>query len=438
MPTPLVILDIPGLSPNMLKRADRLPTIKGLADAGMSCAVRPSFPALGPTVHASIFTGTTATDHGIVGNAIFDRNRYEVGYQEPFARQVAGSRLWQAAKKRKPDFTVAALFMHGLLFGDADFYVSPAPFKNERGEFVSDCFSKPRDLYTKLAKSLGPFDCKWLWGPTMSFQASQWIARAARSVFEEQAPNITFAYMPQLEASVQKYGVNSPQVLIDLGKIDALVMEFMDMVVKKSGILLIISDYGLTDVKEAILINNILRQTYFLEVREIGGKEYIDFGYSKAFAVVDHQIAHVFVNGNLTKPIKDLLVEVPGIEAVLDDLGKKDFKCAHPRAGDLIAVAARDRWFHHPWWTDEAKAPAFARRVDPVRKMGYDPLEMLQDARTKQLATDPLLIKASHGRAPRDLAEMGVFLCSRRSAEKPPDVLSAVEMGAYLLKLAGV
>ncbi|MBI3268272.1 MAG: alkaline phosphatase family protein [Planctomycetes bacterium] len=438
MPVPLLVLDIPGLSPQLLKRGDRMPTIKSLADNGMSCALRPPFPALSATAHASIFTGTHAMEHGIVGNALFDRTRYELGYAEPFANLTTGARLWQTAKKRKPDFTVAALFWNGLLYGDCDLYLSPAPFKTERGDFVSDCFSRPRDLYTKLAKALGPFDCKWLWGPTLTFQASQWIARAARQVFEENQPNLTLAYLPQLDASIQKYGVNSPQVLIDLGKIDTLVKEFMDIVAKKSGVLILMSDYGMTDVKGEIAINRILRSTYFLEVREIAGKEYIDFGYSKAFAVVDHQIAHVFVNSNLTKPIKDLLVEVPGIESVLDEQGKKDFKVAHGRCGDLIAIAAKDKWFHYPWWVDDAKAPGFARRVDPARKMGYDPLEMIQDPRTKQIETNPALIKASHGRPPRDVSEMGVFLCSRRSADKPPDVLSAVELGAYLLKLAGI
>ena len=51
----------------------------------------------------------------------------------------------------------------------------------------------------------------------------------------------------------------------------------------------------------------------------------------------------------------------------------------HPRAGDLIAVAAPDAWFTYYYWLDDAVAPDFARCVDIHRKPGYDPVELFLD-----------------------------------------------------------
>ena len=60
---------------------------------------------------------------------------------------------------------------------------------------------------------------------------------------------------------------------------------------------MLLSEYAMTDVSRPVLLNRELRQRGLLAVREIGGREYLDVELSGAFAMVDHQMAHVFVNG---------------------------------------------------------------------------------------------------------------------------------------------
>ena len=112
------------------------------------------------------------------------------------------------------------------------------------------------------------------------------------------------------------------------------------------------------------------------------------------------------MRGNARQPPPELRERAAGIH--------------HARSGDLLAVAAPGTWFAYPWWTDDARAPDYARTVDIHRKPGYDPLELFLDPAIKApqayvarqlllrklgmralLETVPLdtsLVRGSHGR----------------------------------------
>jgi hypothetical protein len=110
-----------------------------------------------------------------------------------------------------------------------------------------------------------------------------------------------------------------------------------------------------------------------LTIKEEMGRELMDAGASKVFAVADHQVAHIYINdAALTGEVKRVLEITPGVQAVLEDEN-------HRRAGDLIAVADENAWFTYYYWNDDARAPDFARTVDIHRKPGYDPVELFID-----------------------------------------------------------
>jgi hypothetical protein len=76
------------------------------------------------------------------------------------------------------------------------------------------------------------------------------------------------------------------------------------------------------------------------------GREILDAGASPAFALADHQIAHVYVqHGQDVAEVKRLLEGLDGVEQVLDEEGKRAFGRDHPRAGELVAISKPDRWF---------------------------------------------------------------------------------------------
>jgi len=148
----------------------------------------------------------------------------------------------------------------------------------------------------------------------------------------------------------------------------------------KGAHIILLSEYGITAVDRPVHLNRILRQHGLLAVRQELGLELLDPGASAAFAVCDHQVAHVYVN-DLSKleEVRALLEATPGVERVLDGQGKKEFRLDHPRSGELVAISERDAWFTYYYWLDDRFAPDFARTVDIHRKPGYDPVELFLD-----------------------------------------------------------
>jgi len=116
----------------------------------------------------------------------------------------------------------------------------------------------------------------------------------------------------------------------------------------------------------------------------------------------------------------------------------------HPRAGDLVVLARKDRWFAYPYWLDDAKAPDFARTVDIHRKPGYDPCELFSAASPLAVAwmllrkklgfrtllrvtpLDTSLVRGSHGRRPDDPGEGPLLLGDGDRPRPMSDVRRAI------------
>jgi predicted AlkP superfamily pyrophosphatase or phosphodiesterase len=297
-------------------------------------------------------------------------------------------------------------------------------------------YSRPRQLASELVSKLGPFYLRWYWGPAASIKGSRWICQATIHVWENYGLDFLFTYLPQLDYTLQQFGPSSPQVLIDLGKIDELIGELWAAVKKRHGVMVVLSEYTMEQVSGAVFINQALRRTNLLEVREVNDMEYLDPGASRAFAVVDHQIAHVYVRPGMERIIASVLEEVPGIEQVLDREAQAGYRINHPRSGDLICVAESGKWFCYHWWKSPQRAPDFARVVDIHRKPGYDPLELFLDEDSKGISLETALIKGSHGRLPRSEAEQAVFISSVPPPKGTGEKLSVLEIAQFLLAIA--
>lgn len=434
----VVVIDIPGLSPSLMKRTDRLPTVRLLQGEAAYAGVRPTFPSILECAHATLTTGANASEHGMVASHFFDRQTMEVRSWNASAKAVLGDRIWVQAKKAQLDFSCAALFLSNLQYANCDYYVTCAPALSLTGETIGLPVSKPKDLYRSLAKTLGEFQHGWWWGPNVSFKASEWIAKAAVAVLEQYHPTITFACLPNLLYVLLRYGPSSPQTLLELGKVDGLVKTVYEACQKEGAEFVLMSGFGTTDVKDSVDLNLVLRRINMLDIREVGGKEYVDWGNSEAVAVVTHQIGHVYTHtekGAIT--VKSLLKEVDGIDMVLGEQEKKDLRIDHPRSGDLIVVARKDRWLNYHWWMDDAKAPPFYKHIGWSGKAGVDPLELFVNKETRAVETHTDLIHGSFGRPAKEPSEYGVLLVARKR-EKLKDPMQATEIPSFLCKLAGV
>ena len=395
-----IVLDIVGLEQKHVNDSGLLPNIEKIAQAGESAQLEPVFPAVTCSVQASLLSGKYPSEHGIIANGFYDRSIYEVSFWEQPSSLVQAKRVWDIVKQK----TTAVLFWQNTMYANSDIIVTPRPIHLD-DKMIMWCYSKPIGYYDeKLKEKFGEFDLASYWGPLASPKSSEWIANAAEYTLENERPNFLFVYIPHVDYSAQRYGKDSTSVRQDLKKADEivgrLVQKTRDLGIHNQTEFILVSEYAFNDVHDAVPLNLQLRGNGLLSVRTIHDKEYLDFEYSKAFAMVDHQLAHIYVKDGFESEARKVLEGIAGVERVLDDKGKKDLGINHERSGELIAIADKDKWFSYYWWHDKSKAPDFARRVDIHRKPGYDPVELFVDPKTRSIPLDPSLVKGSHGRPP--------------------------------------
>jgi predicted AlkP superfamily pyrophosphatase or phosphodiesterase len=287
------------------------------------------------------------------------------------------------AKELDANFTCANLFWWYNMYSSVDYAVTPRPMYPADGRKIPDIYTQPQDLRSHLQNDLGQFPLFNFWGPNTSIASTEWIAKSAQWLEERYNPTLTLIYLPHLDYCLQKFASIS-EVAKDLQEIDAVCGNLIQFYQSRGAQVIVLSEYGITSVSQPIHINRILRENNLLSVRSELGRELLDAGASKAFAVCDHQIAHVYVNDPFYIPkVRSLLESVDGISQVLDDTTKPTYHLNHPRSGELIAIAKQDAWFTYYYWLDDNCAPDFATTVDIHRKPGYDPVELFLNPQIK-------------------------------------------------------
>ena len=405
-----ILLDVVGLEQKHLD-SGLLPNIAKISENGEAAKLEPTFPAVTSAVQASILSGKHPREHGIIANGFYDRSTYNVSFWEQSSSLVQAQRAWDLIKKKNNNKKTAVLFWQNTMYVNSDIVVTPRPIHLD-DKMIMWCYSKPVGYYEKLKEKLGEFNLASYWGPLASSKSSDWIANAAEYTLESERPNFLFVYIPHADYSAQRFGKGAVQVRDDLKKADEIVGRIVqkatDLGIRDETQFTILSEYAFNDVSGAIPLNLVLRDAGLLSIRSIQEKEYLDFEYSKAFAMVDHQVAHVYIKSGYERETKKALETTSGVDRILDGSDKKDLGIDHERSGELVAVSARDRWFSYYWWNDESRAPDFARKVDIHRKPGYDPVELFIDQKTKSIPLDASLVKGSHGRPPDLQTEEGL------------------------------
>lgn len=377
---PTLVLLVVGLTPRLV--GQNTPNLAQLAREGAMRPLRTVLPAVTCSVQSSLVTGLAPRDHGIVANGWYFRDQAEVHLWRQSNRLVAGEKIWDAGRRRDPAFTCAKMFWWYNMYATADFSATPRPMYPADGRKLPDHYAEPPGLHDELDGKLGTFPLFRFWGPAADISSTRWIAQATEHVMETRRPTLTLSYLPHLDYGLQKWGPDQadPRVAKDLQDVDAVCGELMDAARDTGRRIVVVSEYGIVPVRDAVHVNRALRSAGLLRLRVENGRELLDPGASRAFAVADHQMAHVYVRNAADVPAaRRALEDLDGVAAVLDEDGKRAHGLDHSRSGELIALAAADRWFSYYWWEDDARAPDFARTVDIHRKPGYDPMELFLD-----------------------------------------------------------
>ena len=452
------VLNVVGLTESLL--GPHTPHLNAFRDSGALAHIAPALPAVTCTAQSTYLTGKTASAHGIVANGWYNRELAEVQFWKQSNHLVTAPKIWETLRAQSPSFTCAKMFWWYNMYSSADWSVTPRPMYPADGRKFFDIYAWPSVVRDELKRDLGEFPFPGFWGPVAGVDSLQgkadcvtrWIAESAKWIEEKQRPTLNLVYLPHLDYNLQRFGPNDPRIAKDLGEMDAIAGDLIGFFQKRGVRVLILSEYGITPVDTPVHLNRLFREQGWITVKEELGLELLDCGNSRAFAVADHQLAHIYVNDRaIESKARDLLERTPGVAQVLGAAEKKAAGLDHARAGDLVAVAAENAWFTYYYWMDDARAPDFARCVDIHRKPGYDPVELFFDPAIpavklkvlwrllqKKLGfrmlmdvipLDASLVKGSHGCRPKNRADWPVLLSDERSFLSKPQLDSTEVCG---------
>jgi len=449
-----VVLDVVGLTREFLD--SRMPYLKEWTAKRRVSAIVPVLPAVTCTAQATFYTGKAPGEHGIVANGWYFRDDCEIHFWRQSNRLIQAPKLWDLARQEDPQFTFANLFGWFNMYSTADISITPRPMYPANGRKIPDVYTEPPALRTEIQQKLGAFPLFDFWGPRASITSTRWIAASAKYVEERFHPTLTFLYLPHLDYNLQRLGPEAAAILTDLGAVDRIAGELIDFYEARDARVIVLSEYGIVPVNKPVHLNRLLREAGLLRVREEIGLELLDPGASAAFAVADHQLAHVYVNDpSKQDTVRRLLEQIDGVDAVLDESGKRELRIDHSRAGEFVVVAKPEAWFTYYYWLDDKKAPDFARTVDIHRKPGYDPVELFVDPAIRLpivkiasklvvrklgfrnlfdiIALDASLVKGSHGRIDNPALRSPVFIGNGTS-----ETIAATRVSAEILSSLGI
>jgi predicted AlkP superfamily pyrophosphatase or phosphodiesterase len=428
-----VVLNVVGLTRTLLKK---MPHLAAFAQKGQSTTIQPAFPAVTCSAQSSYLTGLPPSGHGIVGNGWYDRDLAEVHFWKQSNHLVAGPKLWDKLRARDPSLTCAQLFWWYNMHATVDFSITPRPLYPADGRKIFDIHTNPLSLRPEIKKDLGEFPFRHFWGPAAGIESSRWIADSAHWIEEHHHPTLSLVYLPHLDYNLQRLGPNDPAIQNDLRLVDDLVGDLIEFFQKQSVQVAILSEYGITEVDTPVHLNRIFRQRGWLAIKDELGLETLDCGTSRAFAVADHQVAHVYLNDPaLESEVRAALEAAAGVDMVLDHKAQLEWGIRHRRSGDLIAIAKPRSWFTYYYWLDDAFAPDFARTVDIHRKVGYDPAELFLDPNLRWpklriaawllrkklgmrgllnvIPLDATFVRGSHGRRPESENDWPILIMEK-------------------------
>jgi len=478
----LAVINVVGLTESLI--GEHTPRIAEFAKRGALAKIVPAFPAVTCTAQSNYLTGATPSQHGIVGNGWYHRDLAEIQFWKQSNHLVQQLKIWDTARKQSlldTKFSCAKIFWWFNMHSTADYSITPRPMYPADGRKIFDIYTWPYSIRAEIKKDLGEFPFFGFWGPAAGIKtpqgaadcATRWIAGSAKWIENKYSPTLNLIYLPHLDYNLQRCGTYSsnpltrpsatlsppggerdgarrsfeinPAIIPDLHAIDAIVGDLIQFLAGRGVQVVLLSEYGITNVDTPIHLNRIFREQGWLTVKDELGLEILDAGASRVFAVADHQVAHVYLNyPSLEKSVREVLENTSGVENILGKTEKIAAGIDHPRAGDLIAVAAENAWFAYYYWLDDTRAPDFARTVDIHRKPGYDPVELFLDPEIplpklkiawrllqKKLGfrmlmdvipLDASLVKGSHGRRPADKQDWPVFITEQ------PETLGAKEI----------
>jgi predicted AlkP superfamily pyrophosphatase or phosphodiesterase len=426
----VAVLNVVGLTQSVLRE---MPRLKAWSESREVQSFKPAFPAVTCTAQSSYLTGKSVGEHGIVGNGWYDREAAEVKFWKQSNLLVKGEKLWENL-----GIKCAKMFWWYNMYSSADFAATPRPLYPADGRKAFDIHTQPMAMREEIKADLGDFPFPSFWGPNAGIPSSKWIAESAKWIEKKEKPDLNLVYLPHLDYGLQKFGPGAPEMAAEYEAIDQVTCDLIEELEAAGVEVLVLSEYGISKVSKAIHLNRVFREKGWIQVKDELGLETLDCGGCQAFAVADHQVAHIYVNDPvIEKEVRRVVLATDGVEEIREGSDLWSEGIGRERGGDFVAVSEADAWFTYYFWDDDAKAPDYARCIDIHRKPGYDPVELFLDPEIKfpvakiggfllkkklglrglmdVISLDANLVKGSHGRDQVPEDEQPVVIGDRAS-----------------------
>ena len=424
------VLNVVGLTQSVLRE---MPRLKAWSESREVQSFKPAFPAVTCTAQSSYLTGKSVGEHGIVGNGWYDREAAEVKFLKQSNNLVKGEKLWENL-----GIKCAKMFWWYNMYSSAEFAATPRPLYPADGRKAFDIHTQPMAMREEIKADLGDFPFPSFWGPNAGIPSSKWIAESAKWIEKKEKPDLNLVYLPHLDYGLQKFGPGAPEMAAEYEAIDQVTCDLIEELEAAGVEVLVLSEYGISKVSKAIHLNRVFREKGWIQVKDELGLETLDCGGCQAFAVADHQVAHIYVNDSvIEKEVRRVVLATDGVEEIREGSDLWPEGIGRERGGDFVAVSEADAWFTYYFWDDDAKAPDYARCIDIHRKPGYDPVELFLDPEIKfpvakiggfllkkklglrglmdVIPLDANLVKGSHGRDQVPEDEQPVVIGDRAS-----------------------
>ena len=258
------------------------------------------------TAQASLLTGKPPEGHGVVGNGWLFRETGEVRFWQQSNALIQAEPLYVTARRlaaeRGRTFRAAKLFWWFNQGAAVDFSVTPKPYYGADGNKAFGIAGTPDGLTDRLEKSLGPFPFRTFWGPGAGLPCTDWIARCAADLLATERPDLTLVYLPHLDYDPQRFGPSGSRHAPARRRARRRVRPAARR--RREGRRAGLGRQRVRPLRRLaapVLLNRVLRRAGLLHVRPGPFGEVFDPFTSRAFAVCDHQLAHVYV-ADLARP----------------------------------------------------------------------------------------------------------------------------------------
>lgn len=337
----VLVISIDGYGPAGLRglRA-ATPNLDRLRAHGISGTARTVFPSMTWPAHATLLTGKSPAEHGVVGNAWFDRETRSQVRAWSLDRDVAirTPTIFEYLKERREASAAAVLWPLTNRASSVDFNVPEAYHEAFYAEIVAP------ETQREITENVAPFRNFGVYSYSEDLQLDALVRDTTAYLIRRRQPNLLLAHFVSFDTRQHRFGPRDRRAREALEFIDQCVGSLLAALdasgLRERTTIFVVSDHGFFDIKRGVDLN------IFLQSRGlIRNPLRPNLNAERVWTVSNGHSAHVYLldqAAGLHNQTRAALRASPGVERVFEPgeyagLGLPTPE-ENPAVGDFIAL----------------------------------------------------------------------------------------------------